>query len=60
MKTWGIIILVFGCLALLGCLAKGNSAVGPLFWIGLGVYLLHRADQKQKENPTKKNEPEEL
>lgn len=49
MKGWGITCIVLGILSLMGCLLKGNSATGPLFWIGLGIYLVHRANQKKQE-----------
>ncbi len=53
MKIAGIVILVFGSLSFLGCLIGGNSVFGPLFWIGLGAYLIHRAAQKKKEQAEK-------
>lgn len=49
MKIAGWIITVFGCISLLGSLIGGNSPIGPIFWIGLGIFLLHRAEQKRKD-----------
>lgn len=37
MKVAGWILIVFGALSLIGAAAAGNSAFGPLFWIGLGI-----------------------
>lgn len=54
MKIAGWIIIVFGTLGFIGCLAGGNnSIIGPLFWIVLGIYLLRRASQKQQEKEDK-------
>lgn len=49
MKITGWIFTVLGALSFWGCLIGEHSPVGPLFWIGLGVYLIHRAGQKKKE-----------
>ena len=49
MKIAGWICTVFGGLALIGCLMGGSSAFGPLFWLGLGIYLIHRANEKKRE-----------
>ncbi len=53
MKTWGIILVVFGALSLLGAImaaANGRSANGGgLAFIVLGIYLIHRGKQKEKE-----------
>lgn len=49
MKTTGWISTVLGTLLFFGCLIGGRSPIGPLFWIGLGIYLIHRAEQKKKE-----------
>lgn len=53
MKTTGWVILVLGTLSFLGCLMAGNSPMGPTFWIALGAFLVHRADQKKKEKEEK-------
>lgn len=50
MKTISWIFLVIGGLSFLGAALKGDSVFGPLFWIGLGAFLLHRANNKEKEN----------
>ena len=47
MKTWGWICVVVGGLAFLGAVLKGNNPTGPVFWLGLGVFLLYRANQKK-------------
>ena len=53
MKTWGIILIVFGSLSLLGAIletASGRSASGGgLAFIVLGIYLIHRGKQKEQE-----------
>ena len=53
MKTWGIILIVFGSLSLLGAIltaANGREASGGgLIFIILGAYLIHRGKQKEKE-----------
>lgn len=53
MKTWGWICSVTGTLVLLSNLNTGKSIIGPLFWLGLGLYLLHRAKEKQREKEEK-------
>ena len=53
MKTTGIVIVVLGSISLLGSMIGGNSATGPLFWLGLGIYLIHRANQKKQEQKDK-------
>lgn len=53
MRTWGIVLIVFGSLSLLGALlAAANGAAGNaggIVFIVLGVYLVHRAKQKEEE-----------
>lgn len=53
MKTLGLIFVILGGLSFLGCLYGGNSSIGPLFFIGLGAYLIHRANEKIKEKKEK-------
>ena len=53
MKTTGWIILVFGTLSFIGNLMAGHSPMGSSFWIALGAFLLHRAEQKKKEKEDK-------
>lgn len=53
MKKAGWVLTILGCISLLGCLSAGNSPFGPLFWIGLGIYLIHRANQKIKDKQDK-------
>lgn len=49
MKKAGWICLIIGVISFFGAVAKGNSATGPLFWTGLGVFLLYRANNKKSE-----------
>ena len=55
MKVIGWILVVFGGLALIGSIAGGNSAFGPLFWLGLGIALVSIANRKNnnKDEETK-------
>lgn len=53
MKIAGWIILVLGSLSFLGCILGGSNPMGPTFWIALGIFLLHRANQKKKEKEEK-------
>lgn len=55
MKVGGWICLILGLLSFLGAALKGNSIIGPVFWIGLGVFLLHRAAQKKKDQKDEEN-----
>ena len=58
MRTIGWICLVIGVLGLLGSILGGRqSAFGPLFWIALGAYLLHRANTKEQESETRIIDP---
>lgn len=49
MKTWGWILSVLGGLSLLGTIIGGSNPIGPLFWLGLGLFLLYRAKQKEED-----------
>ena len=49
MKTFGWIFIIIGALSFLGAFLKGNSVMGPVFWLGLGIYLVHRSAQKKEE-----------
>jgi len=49
MKILGWVFTVIGTLSFLGCFVHGSNPTGPLFWLGLGIYLIYRAGQKQKE-----------
>jgi len=51
MKIAGWIVLSIGVLSLIG----GRNPFGPLFWIALGIFLLHRASQKEKEKKDKED-----
>lgn len=49
MKTFGWICIIIGGLSLLGAALKGHNALGPSFWLGLGIFLVYRANQKKEE-----------
>jgi len=55
MKTFGWICTVIGALALLGAALKGNNVTGPVFWLGLGIFLVYRAGQKEQEQKDKED-----
>ena len=53
MKTIGWIFVIIGGLSLVGSIAGGNSAFGPLFWLGLGItfiFLVNRKKNNEEEN----------
>lgn len=47
MKFFGWICTILGALSLLGALSGGSSPIGPLFWLGLGIFLLFRSSSKE-------------
>ena len=49
MKAIGWIFVVIGGLSLIGSIAGGNSAFGPLFWLGLGITLICIANRKNND-----------
>lgn len=53
MKTWGWICVIIGGLAFLGTISKSGNPTGPIFWLGLGIFLLYRANQKKQEQKEK-------
>lgn len=53
MKIAGWILLVLGVLSLIGCLVGGSNPFGPLFWIGLGIYLIYLANRREKDKKDK-------
>lgn len=53
MRITGWIFTVLGILSLLGCLLNGNNPIGPTFWLGLGIFLIYRASQKEQEKKEK-------
>ena len=55
MKTIGWIFIIIGGLSLVGSIAGGNSAFGPLFWLGLGITLLCLANRKKDDEDDNKN-----
>lgn len=50
MKKFGWFSLGLGILSFIGAAANGNSVFGPLFWIGLGAFLLHKSNQKESNS----------
>ena len=46
MKAIGWIFVIIGGLSLIGSIAGGNSAFGPLFWLGLGITFICIANRK--------------
>lgn len=54
MKTIGWIFVIIGGLSLVGSIAGGNSAFGPLFWLGLGITFICFANRK-KNNEDENN-----
>lgn len=56
MKIVGWICLLFGGLSFFGAALKGHSVFGPLFWIGLGAFLLYRVNNKAKESEKRSTE----
>lgn len=55
MRKWGWTLIVLAGLALIGALSAGNNPLGPVFWLGVGIYLVYRANQKEKENKEKED-----
>ena len=55
MKAIGWIFVVFGVLSLIGSIAGGNSAFGPLFWLGLGITFICLANRKKNNEDENKN-----
>lgn len=53
MKITGWIILIFGVLAFIGSQLGEHPSAGSLFWVGLGAYLIYRANQKAQEKEDK-------
>ena len=49
MKAIGWIFVVIGGLSLIGSIAGGNSAFGPLFWLGLGITFICIANRKEND-----------
>lgn len=55
MKAIGWIFVVIGGLSLIGSIAGGNSAFGPLFWLGLGITFICIAKNNDKEETKEEN-----
>ncbi len=56
MKIAGWILIVFGLLSFLGASLKGNGLIGPITFIGLGIFLLYRARNKENEESSEKKD----
>lgn len=57
MKIAGWILLVMGCLGLLGCILgriQPKNAGNYLLFIALGAYFIHNANQKKEDEEKKK------
>ncbi len=52
MRIWGWILLIFGIMSTMGALLAGHT-LGGMVWAVLGLYLLHRANQRDKEKEDK-------
>ena len=59
MKAIGWILAIFGGLSLMGAIAKGNSALGPLFWIGVGITLISICNNRNNDKDETKEENKE-
>lgn len=49
MKTTGKVFIIIGALSFIGAALYGHSVFGPLFWIGLGAFLIQRTNEKDKK-----------
>jgi len=49
MKIAGWCLLVFGVLAFIGAYSKGHSVYGPIFWSGVGIFLVYLSNKRQKD-----------
>lgn len=47
MKTTGIICVTIGIIAFLGYFIGGDGLLGSFFFIALGSYLIHCANEKK-------------
>lgn len=50
MKVFGWILVIIGGLSLIGAVSAGDSAFGPLFWLGLGITLVCVANRKKNND----------
>lgn len=48
MKTTGKVFLILGILSFLGAALGGHSVFGPCFFIALGAFLIHRANENEE------------
>lgn len=55
MKIFGWICIALGGLSLIGAAGAGDSVIGPLFWLGVGIALLCVANKKKNDEENKKN-----
>lgn len=54
MKTTGIFLILLGVLSIIAGLMKGHLNTSMVFFIILGFYLIHWANQIKEENNKKK------
>lgn len=54
MRTTGVVLIVLGLFSILIGLMKGHFNTIMIFFIILGFYLIHRAEQKIEEDNKKK------
>lgn len=50
MKTAGMICTILGALSFIGAAFAGHNALGPSFWLALGIFLLYKAKNKERNN----------
>ena len=53
MKKFGWFCVIIGALSFLGAALKGHNPTGPTFWLALGLFLIYRARQKEREEEDK-------
>lgn len=49
MKTTGWVLLVIGGLSCLGALTAGDSIIGPVFFIAIGLMLINKSNNDKKD-----------
>lgn len=50
MRKLGWIFAIFGILSCIGAATANNSTIGPLFFIALGIFLIHKSDEKSEKD----------
>lgn len=56
MKIAGWICIILGGISLFGAIIGGSGAIGPLFFLGLGIALINGAKQKKEKNNEQKTD----